>query len=126
MYAERSSYINMYMICMTNPHCIYTRVCIVVYTSALVKSATAAQKELVAQGKLSSAPHSEDSHWSEGLVCTTYNVHCRIDHGLLKPLICVCAFFLSHQMGGDSLLTRDEIQDIINIANDIAEHTRLG
>ena len=33
-------------------------------------------------------------------------------------------FFI--QMGGDSLLTRDEIQDIINIANDIAEHTRLG
>ena len=30
------------------------------------------------------------------------------------------------QMGGDSLLTRDEMQDIINIANDIAEHTRLG
>jgi Ras GTPase-activating-like protein IQGAP1 len=29
------------------------------------------------------------------------------------------------EMGGDSLLTRDEIQDIINIANDIAEHTRL-
>ena len=29
-------------------------------------------------------------------------------------------------MGGEGVLTRDEIQDIINIANDIAEHTRLG
>ena len=29
-------------------------------------------------------------------------------------------------MGGEETLTRDEIQDIINIANDIAEHTRLG
>ena len=29
-------------------------------------------------------------------------------------------------MGGEGILTRDEIQDIINIANDIAEHTRLG
>lgn len=29
-------------------------------------------------------------------------------------------------MGGEGQLTRDEIQDIINIANDIAEHTRLG
>ena len=37
-------------------------------TSALVKSASAAQKELVAQGKLSSKPQSEDSQWSEGLV----------------------------------------------------------
>ena len=37
-------------------------------TSALVKSATAAQRELVAQGKLSSSPRSEDSQWSEGLV----------------------------------------------------------
>jgi talin len=37
-------------------------------TSALVKSATAAQRELVAQGKLSSSPQSEDSQWSEGLV----------------------------------------------------------
>ena len=30
------------------------------------------------------------------------------------------------KMGGEGVLTRDEIQDIINIANDIAEHTRLG
>ena len=37
-------------------------------TSALVKSATAAQRELVAQGKLSSNPQSEDGQWSEGLV----------------------------------------------------------
>jgi len=37
-------------------------------TSALVKSATAAQRELVAQGKLSSNPKSEDGQWSEGLV----------------------------------------------------------
>ena len=37
-------------------------------TSALVKSATAAQRELVAQGKLSSNPRSEDGQWSEGLV----------------------------------------------------------
>lgn len=37
-------------------------------TSALVKSASAAQKELVAQGKLSSNPTSEDGQWSEGLV----------------------------------------------------------
>lgn len=37
-------------------------------TSALIKSATAAQRELVAQGKLSSHPKSEDSQWSEGLV----------------------------------------------------------
>eukprot|EP00731_Ephydatia_muelleri_P016952 Em0010g50a len=37
-------------------------------TSALVKSASAAQRELVAQGKLSSKPQSEDSQWSEGLV----------------------------------------------------------
>jgi hypothetical protein len=29
------------------------------------------------------------------------------------------------EMGGEGILTRDEIQDIINIANDIAEHTRL-
>ena len=37
-------------------------------TSALVKSASAAQRELVAQGKLSSNPKHEDSQWSEGLV----------------------------------------------------------
>jgi hypothetical protein len=37
-------------------------------TSALVKSATAAQRELVAQGKLSSNPQSEDGQWSDGLV----------------------------------------------------------
>ena len=37
-------------------------------TSALVRSATAAQRELVAQGRLSSEPKSEDSQWSEGLV----------------------------------------------------------
>ena len=37
-------------------------------TSSLVKSASAAQRELVAQGKLSSNPSSEDGQWSEGLV----------------------------------------------------------
>ena len=37
-------------------------------TSALVKSATAAQRELVAQGKLSSNPKSEDGQWSEEMV----------------------------------------------------------
>lgn len=37
-------------------------------TSTLVKSATAAQRELVAEGKLSSNPRSEDGQWSEGLV----------------------------------------------------------
>ena len=37
-------------------------------TSALVRSATEAQKELVAQGRLSSNPKSEDGQWSEGLV----------------------------------------------------------
>ena len=33
-----------------------------------MKSATAAQKELVAEGKLSSNLRSEDGQWSEGLV----------------------------------------------------------
>ena len=38
-------------------------------TSALVKSATHAQRELVAQGKLQDkGPSSEDTQWSEGLV----------------------------------------------------------
>ena len=37
-------------------------------TSTLVKSATAAQRELVAEGKLSSNPRSEDGQWSDGLV----------------------------------------------------------
>ena len=37
-------------------------------TSALVRSATAAQRELVAQGKLSTNPKSEDGQWSDGLV----------------------------------------------------------
>ena len=37
-------------------------------TSALVKSATAAQRELVAQGKLNATRGSEDSQWSDGLV----------------------------------------------------------
>lgn len=38
-------------------------------TSSLVKSASAAQRELVAQGKLSlSNPKSEDGQWSNGLV----------------------------------------------------------
>ena len=36
-----------------------------------------------------------------------------------------CVYYLL-KMGGEGVLTRDEIQDIINIANDIAEHTRLG
>ena len=43
-------------------------------TSALVRSATAAQRELVAQGKLSSNPTSEDSQWSEGLVSAVSEV----------------------------------------------------
>ncbi len=37
-------------------------------TSALVRNASAAQRELVAQGRLSCVPKSEDSQWSEGLV----------------------------------------------------------
>jgi len=37
-------------------------------TSSLVKSASVAQRELVAQGKLSSNPRSEDGQWSDGLV----------------------------------------------------------
>ena len=44
-------------------------------TSALVKSATAAQRELVAQGKLSSNPQSEDGQWSEGLVSAVRYTH---------------------------------------------------
>ena len=43
-------------------------------TSALVKSATAAQRELVAQGKLSSNPQSEDGQWSEGLVSAVSHI----------------------------------------------------
>ena len=52
-------------------------------TSALVKSATAAQRELVAQGKLSSNPQSEDGQWSEGLVSAV-----RYTHLLCHVLIC--------------------------------------
>jgi talin len=39
-------------------------------TSALIKAASEAQKELVSQGKLQkvSSIHSEDGQWSEGLV----------------------------------------------------------
>ena len=37
-------------------------------TSSLVRNASAAQRELVAQGRLSCEPKSEDSQWSEGLV----------------------------------------------------------
>ena len=45
-------------------------------TSALVKSATAAQRELVAQGKLrDKGPSSEDTQWSDGLVSAVSSIY---------------------------------------------------
>jgi len=43
---------------------------IAVATSALIKAASEAQKELVVQGKIQKVTsiHSEDGQWSEGLV----------------------------------------------------------
>ncbi len=43
---------------------------IAVATSSLIKAASEAQRELVAQGKIQKVTpiHSEDGHWSEGLV----------------------------------------------------------
>ena len=54
-------------------------------TSALVKSATAAQRELVAQGKLSSNPKSENGQWSEEMV-SAVSIVASIHHSL-PPLI---------------------------------------
>lgn len=51
-----------------------------------MRNASAAQRELVAQGRLSSGTSSEDSQWSEGLVSAVSS-----NLSLLCACVCVCA-----------------------------------